>query len=65
MVSFCLYFELQIYGAPKSFKCLGPLWVFIWPLQAYRNSSGEFGVEKGVLPDYKNNLKHTGEPKSV
>ena len=29
MVYYCLYFKLGYMGAPKSFKCLGPLWVLI------------------------------------
>ncbi len=35
MVYFCLYFVLHIYGAPKSFKCLGPLKVLIRPCCYY------------------------------
>lgn len=31
MVYDCLYFELDIFGAPKSFKCFGPLKILIWP----------------------------------
>ena len=31
MVYYCLCFELYIYGAPKSFKCLGPIWVLTRP----------------------------------